>query len=72
LVRDQKRIILAKEVVKKNNIQFFHHKLSGRTKLAQALEMLDLGSRLTFNLASINKVDPAKTPWVDWFKKKLG
>jgi len=34
--------------------------------------MLDLGSRLTFNLASINKVDPAKTPWVDWFKKKLG
>lgn len=69
--RVQKRSRLTKEVIKKNGIEVLSHNLTGKTKLAQAFEMLQLGSWTTYYLAVLNKVNPAKIPWVDWFKKEL-
>jgi glucose/mannose-6-phosphate isomerase len=70
--RVQKRSRLTKEVIKKNGIEVLSHNLTGKTKLAQAFEMLQLGSWTTYYLGMLNKVNPVKIPWVDWFKKELG
>ncbi|MFH1412647.1 MAG: SIS domain-containing protein [bacterium] len=69
--RVQKRNSLTKEVVRRNKIKLINHKLNGRTKLEQSLEMLQLGSWVTLYLAELNNADPMKIPWVDWFKKQL-
>lgn len=69
--RVQKRSRLTKEVIKKNGIEALSHNLTGKTKLAQAFEMLQLGSWTTYYLAVLNKINPVKIPWVDWFKKEL-
>ncbi|MCX6704433.1 MAG: hypothetical protein NTZ07_03225, partial [Candidatus Woesebacteria bacterium] len=70
--RIQKRAELTKQIVKKNKISYIEYKLQGKTKFEQAYEMLQLGSWVTYYLAMINKVDPSKIPWVDWFKNQLG
>jgi len=69
--RVQKRAELTKQVVKKNKIEVISHQLHGQTKLAQAFEMLQLGVWITYYLGILNKVNPIKIPWVDWFKKQL-
>lgn len=70
--RIQKRAMLIKEVVKKNGIRVVSHELKGKTKFAQGFEMLQIGSWITFYLGMLNRVDPEKVPWVDWFKEELG
>lgn len=69
--RLQKRLELTKQVVEKNGIKAVEWELKGKTKLAQACEMLQAGSWVTFYLAFLNGVDPVKIPWVDWFKERL-
>lgn len=69
--RVQKRSELTKEVVKKNGIKYVECRLKGRSKLEQAFELLQLGSWVTFYLAMLNNENPAKNPWVDWFKERL-
>ncbi|MCK4554806.1 hypothetical protein KAU19_07700 [Candidatus Parcubacteria bacterium] len=69
--RIQKRNNLAKEIVKKNGIKIASYELTGKTKLIQAFEMLQLGSWITYYLGMLNEIDPSKIPWVDWFKKQL-
>jgi glucose/mannose-6-phosphate isomerase len=69
--RLKKRLALTMEIVKKNKIRAVEYKLSGGTKLLQALQILQLGSWTTFYLAMLNGIDPVNIPWVDWFKKKL-
>jgi glucose/mannose-6-phosphate isomerase len=69
--RVQMRAKLTKQVVAKNGIKVISHKLRGATKLEQALEMLQLGSWISYYLGIANSVDPVKIPWVDWFKKEL-
>jgi len=69
--RIQKRVTLTKQVAAKNGVKVISHKLIGRTKLEQSLEMLQLGAWITYYLAQANHVDPIKIPWVDWFKKEL-
>lgn len=69
--RIQKRSGLTKEVVKKNGIKYVDFTLKGRSKLEQAFELLQLGSWVTFYLAMLNNENPAKNPWVDWFKTRL-
>jgi len=67
-----KRSLLTKQVVKKNKIKYFEHKLSENSKLGQAFQMLQFGCWLTYYLAMLNKVNPVEIPWVEWFKKELG
>lgn len=69
--RIQKRGELTKQVVEKNNIEVIGHKLQGGAKLTQAFEMLQIGVWITYYLGMLNGVNPAKIPWVDWFKKRL-
>lgn len=69
--RIQKRSELTKEVVKKNGIKYVDLTLKGRSKLEQAFELLQLGSWITFYMAILNNENPAKNPWVDWFKTRL-
>jgi glucose/mannose-6-phosphate isomerase len=69
--RNKKRMELTKEIVIKNKIKFVEHKLISKTKLGQALELLQLGSWITYYLGILNKKNPATNLWVDWFKKNL-
>jgi len=69
--RVQERINLTKEVIKKNKIKFLTHELASTTRLEQSLELLQFGSWTTFYLAMLNQVNPAKIPFVDWFKNNL-
>lgn len=69
--RIQKRIELTKEIVRKNKIKTLSIKLTGRNKLEQSFELLQLGSWLTYYLGVLNKVNPVEIKWVDWFKKEL-
>jgi glucose/mannose-6-phosphate isomerase len=69
--RIQKRAFLTKQVAKKNKIKFLEYKVSGVTKLEQALKMMQFGCWLTYYLAMLNNINPVKIPWVDWFKKEL-
>jgi glucose/mannose-6-phosphate isomerase len=69
--RLKKRLALTMEIIKKNKIRAMEYKLSGGTKLLQALQLLQLGSWTTFYLAMLNGIDPVGIPWVNWFKKKL-
>ena len=69
--RVQKRAELTKQVIKKNGISIISHELKGQTKLAQAFEVLQLGSWVSYYLGLLNGVDPVKIPWVDWFKKRI-
>ena len=70
--RIAKRSQLTKQIVEKHKISYAEHMLSGGSKLEQAFEMLQLGAWVTYYLAMLNKVNPVKIPWVDWFKKELG
>ncbi|MEK7098068.1 MAG: SIS domain-containing protein [Patescibacteria group bacterium] len=69
--RVQKRSELTKEVIKKNGIKYAEFKLRGRSRLEQSFELLQFGSWVTFYLAMLNNENPAKNPWVDWFKARL-
>ncbi len=69
--RIQKRAQLTKQVIRKNKIKVISHELKGTTKLKQSFELLQLGIWVSYYLSILNQVDPAKIPWVDWFKKQL-
>jgi len=69
--RVQKRIELTKQIIKKNRIKYIDHELKGRNKITQGFELLQLGAWASFYLGILNRVDPSKIPYVDWFKKQL-
>ncbi len=70
--RVQKRMALTKKVIKKNGIEVISHKLSAQTKLEQAVEILHLGTWITYYLGMLNNSNPVEVPYVDWFKGELG
>lgn len=67
----QKRMKLTKDVITQNGVAVSEVSLVTQTKLAQVFELIQLGSFVTFYLAMLHGVDPAKIPWVDYFKEKL-
>jgi glucose/mannose-6-phosphate isomerase len=71
LSRNQTRFKITEKVVKKNQIDFIKFQLQNKNELLQSFETLSFGSYLSFYLAVLNKVNPAKIPWVDYFKKEL-
>lgn len=70
--RNQKRFALTKDVIKKNKIDFIDYKAKLKDKFSQSLEILLFGSFVSFYLSILNKENPIKNIWVDYFKKKLG
>ena len=69
--RIKKRFILTDEVVKKNEAQTKNISVGGETKMAEFMRLLAFGGFLTFYQAMDYGLDPAKIPWVDYFKEKL-
>jgi glucose/mannose-6-phosphate isomerase len=69
--RNQKRMELSKKVVEKNKIKVISEKLKAKTKLGQAMELLQLGSWISYYTSILYEVNPINIPWVDWFKKEL-
>lgn len=69
--RNKRRLELTQEVVEKNKIDTEVIALSGYSALTQTMEFVQIGAWTTFYLAILNNVDPAKIPWVDYFKKRL-
>ena len=68
---NQKRMVLTQQVLEKNKIEYREFKLTSKTKLEQAFELLVLGSYSSFYLALLNNQNPTPNPWVDWFKAEL-
>ena len=69
--RVAKRYSITQEVVGKNSVSYSQYPLKSETKFEQVLEILCLGSFISFYLAKLSGVDPSEIPWVDYFKKKL-
>lgn len=69
--RIQKRLLITQDVIRQNQIQFLEYNCQGKNKLTQALEVLVLGSYISFYLALLNEVDPGPVQWVDYLKEKL-
>ncbi len=69
--RNKKRMSLTKEIISKNGFQTKEIKLHSSSALIQTMEFIQLGNWITFYLAMLHKTDPAKIPWVTYFKKKL-
>jgi len=66
-----KRLGLTKEILEKQGYQNFIINFEASTKLAQAFEGILISSWTSFYLGLLNGVDPAKIPWVDYFKETL-
>lgn len=69
--RVSRRYPLTSEVVEKNSISQDCYVARSETKMEQVVEILALGTFVSFYLAVLNNVDPSEIPWVDYFKKKL-
>jgi glucose/mannose-6-phosphate isomerase len=69
--RVQKRCRLTRAVVEKNKVPACEFVLSGKTKMLQALELMQLGAWASFYTAVANKTNPAAIFWVDWFKERM-
>lgn len=67
----KKRLYLTSEVIEKQGISVKKIKLSSPTRIGQVFELIQLGSFITFYLAMLHDVNPARIPWVDYFKNKL-
>lgn len=69
--RNQKRYKILKEVLQRNKIDFIEYQPKTKTKFSQSLEILLLGSYVSFYLAMLYGLDPSPVPWVDFFKRRL-
>jgi len=68
---NQKRIMLTQEIIKKNQIETLLYQARSETLLTQAFEVIQLGGFVSYYLALKHSLNPAKIPWVDYFKSQL-
>jgi len=68
--RNQKRFKITQDVLKKQKLSCQLLDLKG-SKVNESLQVLALGSLLSYELSKINKVDPNKIIWVNYFKQKM-
>lgn len=62
---------LTRDIVKKNKVGLVEIDVQGETKITQVLYLTSFGGYLSYYLALLNKEEPAKIPWVDFFKSEL-
>ncbi|MFA6594152.1 MAG: SIS domain-containing protein [Candidatus Buchananbacteria bacterium] len=70
--RISQRLAVTKKVLTKMRITNLTLGSSINDRWLSALEILSLGSWISFYLALLNGANPAQIPWVDFFKKELG
>ncbi len=66
-----KRYPLTKEVVSKNGFPLLTYSALGENRLLQAFEVVVFSYFVSYYLSFLYQEDPAKIPWVDYFKEKL-
>ena len=69
--RNQQRLALTRQVVKKQGFAAQTITLEGKTGIAQTMELIQFGNFVTLYLAFLHETDPSKIPWVDYFKDQL-
>jgi len=69
--RVQKRYVVTKDVVGQNNIKVLSYKTRGFSKIGDVFEIAAFGSYMSMYMAALYGVDPAKIPYVDYFKEQL-
>src|SRR3989344_339058 len=69
--RVQKRYPLTVDVVIKNNVQTYELRLTGKSKLEQVFELIQIDGYVQAYLGALYGEDPKAIPWVDYFKEKL-
>jgi len=69
--RNQKRHEITAKVLKKNGVAVHSVDAPGKTRLEQALAVLQLTSYVSLYLGMLYGVDPSPIPWVDYFKEQL-
>jgi len=69
--RIMKRFITTKKILDQKGIANYTITAKTQGALNQALEILAIGSWVSFYLAMANNVDPAEIPWVNYFKQEL-
>ena len=67
----QKRYDITKKILDKNSIGYAVYVAQEKNKLAQACEVLILGSYISFYSAMLQGIDPTAIPFVDFFKAEL-
>lgn len=65
------RMEITEEILEKHSLEFVSHKLSSKTKIGEAFELLTLGAYAAYYLAILNNQDPIPNPQVDWLKSEL-
>lgn len=69
--RIQLRSTLTKKIMEKAGVAINAYAPQARTRLGQALEVVQFAGYVTFYLAILNHVNPAAIPWVNYLKKHL-
>lgn len=67
----KKRLILTKDIIKKNGHKIYVYTPGQASKLNEIMEVLCLSSYSTTLLAELSGENPLAIPWVDYFKQKL-
>lgn len=69
--RISKRFKITQQVLKKQKINYIDYSIVGDSRLLAALEILLLGSWISYYLTILNEQNPTAIPYVDYFKKQL-
>jgi glucose/mannose-6-phosphate isomerase len=71
---DKKNILryqITEKVIKRAVFKVLEYEAKGQDKIAQCVDTILFNSYTSFYLGMLNKVDPVKIPWVDYFKEEL-
>ena len=69
--RNQKRYLITKKILQKLGAKTIDYSLKSKTRLGQALELVNLGGFLAFYLSILDHEDPGPEPRILYLKKKL-
>lgn len=67
----RKRFYITEKILKKQKIKFIDYTIASESRLLTALEILLLGSWISYYLTILNKQNPTAIPWVNFLKKEL-
>ncbi|MBT4856640.1 hypothetical protein HON52_00430 [Candidatus Uhrbacteria bacterium] len=69
--QNQKRYDITAELFEKLGAKVVEYDAGGGSRFAEAGELLQFSTFTSYYLAMLNKVNPIKIPYVDWFKEEL-
>ncbi len=67
----QKRYGITAQVFENLGAQVIEYEARGKNEFDEACEVMQFGSFVSYYLGMLNKVDPKKIPFVDWFKSEM-